>query len=80
MSKPLDIAIKNYKKHMEDRDYPACFGSVKDFDMWCLQESFANTKVCRKLVCRDCCSAHQRKMGVEGRCFNREVDLTKIVK
>lgn len=80
MPKQLDVAIDNYNKHMEDHDYPACFDTEKDFVVWCQLEHMAPTKVCRKLVCRDCCPEYQKKMTRAGRCFNSEVDLSKIAK
>lgn len=80
MSRHLEIAIVNFNRHMKERKFPSCFQTEKDFLVWSELEDLAPTKVCRKLVCRDCCAAYQKQMTEAGRCFNAEVDIEKITK
>lgn len=82
MAKALQLAIKNFKEHMQDREsqghaYPACF-TRDEFRAWKLHEEEMPTLPIRSFTCRDCVKSYQIQMTSEGRCCNATIDLDKI--
>lgn len=78
MAKALQVALKNYREHMQDRKRPACFPE-EDWAAWTIHEAEIPTLPIRRFACRDCTHVYQKEMRIQGRCANPFVDLTKIV-
>jgi hypothetical protein len=78
MAKELQLAVGNYREHMETREYPLCFTS-KEFKAWKVLENELHTQPIRAFVCRDCNPQYQARMAASHRCVNSSIDLSKIV-
>jgi len=78
MAKALQQALKNYREHMEGREFPAC-ATEAEFDAWKLHERELPTQPIRQFFCRDCSPAYKLQMVKEGRCPQSTVDISKIV-
>jgi hypothetical protein len=78
MARVLQLAVDNFRKHMQDNAVPLCF-SKKEFKSWKLHETELHTQPVHGFVCRDCTSSYQSKMTAAGRCFNSMIPLEKII-
>ena len=77
MAKALQLAIANFREHMRDREYPACF-TKEEFRAWKLHEEEIPTLPIRGFTCRDCSKVYQLEMSTQGRCPNSTIDIDKI--
>lgn len=78
--KILQDAVDNFRTHMKGREYPSCFESKKQYDAWRTHELEAPTQPVRCFICRDCTKSYRNQMIDEGRCFNSDVNVIKILK
>lgn len=78
--KELNVAIQNFQVAMRDVKIPPCFDTESDYQFWLQGEKELPTQPIRGFICRDCTSNYQKKMIVEGRCFNASVNIQKIAK
>jgi hypothetical protein len=78
--KCLQEAINNHAESMRGREFPLCFESKKQYTDWVRLEMESNTVPVRQFICRDCDPIYQRKMSLEGRCVNSNIDIRRIAK
>ena len=78
MARALQQALSNFTEHMRENETPACF-TTEEFRAWKLHEEEIKTLPLRAFVCRDCTVVYQKEMLAQGRCFQSNVDISKII-
>jgi len=78
VARELQLALKNYREHMEEREFPACF-TEEEFSAWKLHEAEIPTQPIRRFACRDCTRVYQKEMTIQGRCPNSSINIEKVV-
>ena len=79
MAKALQQAIINWTQFAEKRYYPKCFDSREQYESWLeFERDQAKTLPIRRFACRDCTPEYQRKMTIEKRCVNSDIDVLMI--
>lgn len=77
--KVLQVAYDNYINHVSTREFPDCFESKKQFDLWMEMEALCHTKP-RAFPCRDCMPEFQKEQAAKGNCANAGVrGLSRIM-
>jgi hypothetical protein len=74
--KVLKVAYDNFMDHMRDREFPACFKNVAQWESWYEVEKIAHTKP-RYFPCRDCTNEYRSQMG--SRCANADLPGVKRI-
>lgn len=67
--KILQKAYNNYIRHVANREFPACFETKEQFELWMEMEALCHTKP-RAFPCRDCSPEFQRQQAAKGDCAN----------
>lgn len=70
--KVLQTAYSNYIEHVRTREFPDCFETKQQFELWMEMEALVHTKP-RAFPCRDCSPAFQQQQAALGNCANAGV-------